>query len=89
MHNIKVAYFQQRGAYKKLIKYKRCSEYHRLLYQAILGRLLCLLGSEEVLNALRKLKKGKGLGPDEIPFEAWLAREVVKKVEHLKYFGSW
>ena len=30
---------------------------------------------EEVKNALRRIKKGKAVGPDELPVEVWKCRE--------------
>ena len=29
------------------------------------------VGRQEVKNALRKMKKGKAIGPDELPVEVW------------------
>ena len=39
------------------------------------GRLWIVLGEEEVRKALSKMKKGKAVGPDDIPVEAWRALE--------------
>ena len=33
------------------------------------------ISAEEVRAALRRMKKGKAQGPDEIPVEAWIALE--------------
>ena len=37
------------------------------------GRVWIVLGEEEVRKALSKMKKGKAVGPDDIPVEAWRA----------------
>ena len=43
------------------------------------------ISGEEVRTGLRKMKKGKAQGPDDIPVEAWIALEN-KGVEFLMNF---
>ena len=43
------------------------------------------ISGEEVRTGLRKMKKGKAQGPDDIPVEAWIAQDN-KGVEFLVNF---
>ncbi|KAK3530535.1 hypothetical protein QTP86_027896 [Hemibagrus guttatus] len=55
----------------KLKKEECCEEFRQKLRQALGGQKVDKIRKDEVRKALKRMKSGKAVGPDDIPVEVW------------------
>ena len=81
MVNLKAVLKRWKEYFEKLINEENNRD-SRTEEAEVVNKEVNCVGREEVKNALRRMKKGKAVGPNELPVEVWKCMEEIR----IKFF---